>query len=80
MSGNPHNPIPTMLVSIFASGIGFLFLGIWVGDNASHDTRLLLGIGIPLIVSSVGFAIWSFNIARNQSTYDTGSTRPSPNY
>ena len=73
---NPYNPIPYTLASIFASGIGFLFLGIWVGINASHDERVLLGFGITFIVISVGFAIVSSIKSRLQSSYDTGSIPP----
>lgn len=66
---NP-NPIPFVLSSIFSGGLGFMLFGIWLGEKISHDERILLWIGISFIVSSVGFAIWSSKLARNQGRYD----------
>lgn len=76
---NPYNPIPYTLASIFTSGIGFLLLGIWIGDKISHDEGILLGVGISIIISSVGFAIASSIISRRQSSYDIGSIPPDSN-
>ncbi len=73
---NPYNPIPIILASIFSSGIGFSFLGIWLGDKIPHDERVLLGIGIAFVIIAIGLAICASILSRRQSSFDQGSIPP----
>lgn len=73
---NPYNPIPLMIASIIASGIGFMLLGIWVGDQIPHNEWLLVGGSIAYIVMTISIVLILSDVTRKQSSFDAGSIPP----
>lgn len=79
---NPYNAplIVLLIISIVTSGIGFMLIGIWVGDKLPHNDWLLVCGGLAYVIMAIGVGLIYHEIARKQSTYDSGNTSPSEKY
>ena len=70
------NPNRFVIFSIFASGVGFMFIGVLISEFKIEQPNLLI-FGILGISLGVVFAIISVKAARNQARRDSEGARGS---